>query len=111
MPENESLYGLTIEDIEKLRSIFRKYPQVNQVILYGSRAKGNYRPSSDIDLTLVGEVEWSDFQKIEVDLDDLLLPYQIDLSIMSHISNPELLKHIQRVGQPFYQRSNRSDTS
>ncbi len=104
MSKNDQLYGLAITDIEKLQSIFRKFPQVNQVILYGSRAKGNYRPSSDIDLTLVGKIEWSDFQKIEIDLDDLLLPYQIDLSIMSHISNPELLKHIQRVGQPFYQR-------
>ncbi|VAW45712.1 Nucleotidyltransferase domain protein, Caur_2868 group [hydrothermal vent metagenome] len=111
MSKNERLYGLTIKDIEKLQSIFKKYPQVNQVILYGSRAKGNYRPSSDIDLTLVGEIEWPDFQKIEIDLDDLLLPYQIDLSIMSHISNPELLKHIQRVGQPFYQQPNSSDTN
>jgi predicted nucleotidyltransferase len=49
-------------------------------VLYGSRAKGNYRPGSDIDLTLLGEsLNLTELQKIELELDDLMLPYKIDL--------------------------------
>jgi len=48
-------FGLTEDTIEKFHSVFRKYPEIEEVIIYGSRAKGNYREGSDIDLTLKGE--------------------------------------------------------
>lgn len=99
------LYGLKISTIEQIQSVFAKFPQVEKVILYGSRAKGNYRPGSDIDMTLVGkELTLSISYRIEDMLDDLLLPYKIDISIMQHINNPDLLAHIERVGQVFYSR-------
>ena len=99
------LYGLKTSTIEQIQSVFAKFPQVEKVILYGSRAKGNYRPGSDIDMTLVGkELTLSISYRIEDMLDDLLLPYKIDISIMQHINNPDLLAHIERVGQVFYSR-------
>ncbi len=97
------MYGLKPETIQAMRGVFEKYPAVQQATLYGSRAKGNYRPGSDIDLTLEGEgLDLSTLHKIENDLDDLLLPYKIDLSLLKHIQNPELLDHIRRVGAAFF---------
>lgn len=85
--------------------MFKNYEQIEQVILYGSRAKGNHRPGSDIDLTLLGNIETADLFKIETALDDLLLVYKIDVSIFQTIENEDLLEHIQRVGIEFYSKS------
>lgn len=96
-------YGLKQETIDAINGVFASYPQVKEVILYGSRAKGNYRNGSDIDLTMVGdELDLNLQYRIENVLDDLLLPYKTDLSIRHRIENPELLEHIQRVGLIFY---------
>lgn len=99
----ELKYGLKTHTIEVIQSVFNKHPHIAKAILYGSRAKGNYRPSSDIDMTLQGEgLDYSELLRIENELDDLLLPYQIDLSLYSHINNPDLIDHIRRVGVDFY---------
>lgn len=97
--------GLDNSDIQKIQSVFKLYQEVEKAILYGSRAKGNFKPASDIDLTLVGSgLNLTIQQKIENDLDDLLLPYTIDLSIQHTISNKELLEHIERIGVVFFQK-------
>lgn len=96
-------YGLSEEVINRINTIFSNYPQIENVILYGSRAKGNYKNSSNIDLTIFSNsITIEDLYKIEIELDDLLLPYTMDLSIFSKISNPDLINHIQRVGKDFY---------
>ncbi|WP_404397788.1 nucleotidyltransferase domain-containing protein [Stutzerimonas chloritidismutans] len=100
---NVTSSGLRVLDIQLIHNALRQYPRVTEAILYGSRAKGNYRPGSDIDLTLRGDqLSHNDLLDIEQSLDDLLLPYKIDLSLLDQIDNPELLKHIERVGQSFY---------
>ena len=97
-------FGLKKSTISQINAVFAGHPQVEQVILYGSRAKGNYRPGSDIDLTIKGEtVTLTELMKIEIELDDLLLPYKIDLSLLHKINDPDLLDHIRRVGTPFYE--------
>lgn len=98
------MYGLEKDTIKSIREVFQKYTSVKEVILYGSRAMGTYHPSSDIDLTLIGkELTLKKQLSIENDLDDLLLPYKIDLSIFHKIDNPHLIDHIQRVGIVFYE--------
>ncbi len=99
-------FGLTQETIQKIGALFALYPPVEQAILYGSRAKGNFKPGSDIDLTLLGKQDLTQtiLLKIMNDLDDLLLPYHIDLSIFRDISDQSVLEHIKRVGVVFYQR-------
>ncbi len=97
-------FGLKPEILNKIHQVFAQYPQVEQAIVYGSRAKGNYNPGSDIDLTLTGTaLNLNLLYKIATALDDLLLPYTIDLSIYEDIDNPDLRAHIERVGQIFYQ--------
>ncbi len=95
--------GLSIETTEKLVEIFKRRPAIAKVVLYGSRAKGNFKPGSDIDLSIVSDtLSTADLLKIESEIEELLLPYKIDLSILGHIENPDLIAHIQRVGVEFY---------
>ena len=95
-------FGLSTEDITKIREVLAKFPEIERVLIYGSRAKGNYKPASDIDLTLVGEkLTLTKLQELENEIDDLLLPYKFDISIFHQISNPDLIDHIERVGMDF----------
>jgi predicted nucleotidyltransferase len=98
-------FGLDDKVVDNINSIFKKYKNIDRVVLYGSRAKGNYKDGSDIDLTIFGtDLKLIDQHKIESQIDDLLLPYSIDLSIYADISNQELLDHIDRVGKIFYRK-------
>lgn len=98
-------FGLSNNQIDKITSIFRAHPEIEKAIIYGSRAKGNFKNYSDIDITLMGKgLDLSIQQKVEGELDDLLLPYKIDLSILAKITNQELVNHIQRVGKNFFLR-------
>lgn len=97
-------YGLKEQIIAQINAAFARYPEVEQVILYGSRAKGTYKNGSDIDLTLKGhDLNLKVINQISNDLDELLLPYSFDISIFSQISNPDLVDHINRVGVVFYE--------
>ncbi|KPA19410.1 DNA polymerase [Candidatus Magnetomorum sp. HK-1] len=96
-------FKLKEETINKINQVFKKYDKVEKTILYGSRAKGNAKYSSDIDLTLIGKnINLKLLNKISMDIDDLLLPYITDLSIYHHIKNQDLIDHISRVGKIFY---------
>lgn len=95
--------GIKSNDMEKIQMIFRNYSNVEQVILFGSRAKGNYKTYSDIDIALIGtDLNLTVQQKIENDLDDLLLPYKFDVSIFHKIGNQDLIAHINRVGKVIF---------
>jgi len=95
-------FGLKESTINRINAVFSEYSDIEKVILYGSRAKGNYREGSDIDLTLVGDaVSHAKLNRIETQIDDLLLPYTIDLSLFGHIDNANLIDHIRRVGVVF----------
>lgn len=98
-------YGLSDSTIEKISTVFARHPGIDKAVLYGSRAKGNYKPGSDIDLTLYGTgLTVQHCADIADELDDLLLPYTIDLSVFESLNHPELQEHIRRVGVVFYQR-------
>lgn len=99
------MFGLSLTTIEKIHSIFRKYNDIEKVIIYGSRAKGSHKFFSDIDLTFEGEtLSLNIMHHIAIELDDLLLPYEFDLSIKHQITNPDVLEHIDRIGKIFYQK-------
>jgi len=92
-------YGLTQHTLEQIINIFTQIPQVEEVILYGSRAMGNYREGSDIDLALKGkDLDMAELLKISAELDELDLPYHFDLLIFEKIENKDLIDHICRVG-------------
>ena len=100
------LYGLTDIQLKQLQEVFAGHSQLESVILYGSRAKGNYRDGSDVDITLVGEqLTKKELNTIENEIDDLLLPNLFDISIKHQISNNDLLVHINRVGKLIYTKT------
>ena len=107
-PSTQTRHGSGLSDsvIQKISAVLTRHPQVERAILYGSRAKGSYKNGSDIDLTLCGgaDLTLSVRHRIAVELDDLLLPYMIDLSIFHDIGDPDLIDQIQRVGTVFYER-------
>lgn len=98
-------FGLKEESIKQIHDIFAKYPQIEKAVIYGSRAKGNYKRGSDIDLALEGDgLNLSVMQSLLIDLDDLMLPYTFDISFFARITNPALVAHIGRVGGIFYEK-------
>ena len=102
-------FGLKEATINKIIAVFEKYTQIEKILLYGSRAKGNYRNGSDIDLTLIGDqLNYSQLSGIESDIDDLFLPYSFDISIFKDIDNPDLVEHINRVGVVLYEKDSLS---
>ena len=98
-------HGLSAATADKIRDDFARFPAVEKAVLYGSRAKGNYKTGSDIDLSLYGKELTADtLWQIADALDDLLLPYSFDLSIFEQLDHVGLREHIERVGKVFYQR-------
>ena len=98
-------FGLQPAAVEQIRSVFARHPEVETTILYGSRAKGNFKTGSDIDLTFKGtRLDLTVLNRIDNELDDLLLPWSFDLSIYSQITSPDLIEHIDRAGVIFYQQ-------
>jgi len=97
-------FGLPPATLEAIRRILAEVPAVKKAVIYGSRAKGTYRPGSDIDLTLFGDgLDLDTLGRIATRLYESPIPYQVDLSIFELIDHAGLREHIQRVGQPFYE--------
>ena len=99
------MYGLKKGYIQKIKSVLAKSSDIENAILYGSRAKGNYREGYDIDICLVGRnLTLNTLLRVETELDDLLLPCNIDVSIFEKIENSDLTEHIKRVGVVIYEK-------
>jgi len=95
--------GLPAEALRRLQRVLATEQRVVQATLYGSRAMGNHRPGSDIDICLSApELDLSGLFALEHRIDDLLLPWKVDLSLRHAIDNPQLLAHIARVGLLVY---------
>lgn len=99
-------FGLSDWTMNDMTSVFSHYPNITKVILFGSRAKGNYRPGSDIDLAVVGMgVDHNEIVKILNDIDDLGLLYKIDLLDYNEQIGTPIGDHINRTGKIFYKQS------
>jgi predicted nucleotidyltransferase len=97
-------YGLSDRTIKTINSIFQKYSGIKQVILYGSRAKGNYRNGSDIDMAFKTNEDFTftDLLRIGNDLDDSDIPYFVNIDVYDKLSNPDLKAHIDRAGKVLF---------
>lgn len=91
-------FGLSEETIKAISNVFAQFPQIKKSVVYGSRAKGSFKNGSDIDICLFGEIDLPLLQQIEHKIDDLLLPYVVDMTVYSSIQNKDLREHIDRVG-------------
>jgi predicted nucleotidyltransferase len=104
----DTLFGLSPGTLQKIRHTLAQHACVQRAVVYGSRAKGTHKPGSDIDLTLYAApgatIDHRELGDIEEEIDDLLLPYMVDLSVFDFIDNAALREHIERVGQMLYAR-------
>jgi uncharacterized protein len=97
--------GLTENAVAQIHAFFSRHPQVEKAVLYGSRAKGNFKEGSDIDLALFGvDLTPEILGHIQGELDDGPLPHRFDLSLFTQITHTELIEHIHRVGMVFYEK-------
>lgn len=105
----EPRFGLPASVIDKIHGVLAEHPVVTRAVIYGSRAKGNYKTGSDIDLTLFAvdgqEISHRELAAILDEVDDLLLPYTMDLSAFAQLNHDQLREHIERVGLVFYERA------
>ena len=94
--------ALSNDKLNKLRKIFHKYPEIEKVLVYGSRVLGTSKVGSDIDLSLVGDISLNLYSTLKIDLDDLYFSEIIDISIYNEIKNENLLEHINHFGILIY---------
>lgn len=106
MPQElSSCLGLSFITLDKLLSVFKCHTAIEQVVIFGSRAKRNFRPSSDIDLAIKGQIlPFNQLMQVENQIDELNLPYTVDLIQYEQITNQELVAHIDRVGLVIYNK-------
>ena len=98
-------HGLNDRTVAQIHEVLALFPEVEQAMLYGSRAKGNFKPGSDVDLTLLGAgLTQKILGQIQGELEDGLLPYRFDISILAQITQADLIEHIRRVGVVFYEK-------
>lgn len=97
-------FGLKDSDYQLICKVIGNFPEISSVLIFGSRAMGNYKPGSDIDLALKGDVTFDTISALKASLEeDTILPYSFDLVAFAKI-NLELTQHIEEYGKPFYQK-------
>ena len=99
------MYGIEDNEWKKIFALFKHFPRINKAILFGSRAKGNYKPFSDVDIALIGQdLSIHDLLHLNNEIDDLLLPYEFDICIYNNLKSEELKEHINRKGIVVYEK-------
>ena len=99
------MYGFSEQNIKELREILASIPAIEEAIIYGSRARGDYKPASDVDITLKGsKLTFRDVALLDDKLYYSYLPYYFDTSIFADLTNEELIENINRCGKGFYKK-------
>jgi len=96
-------FGLKDKEINALRKTLASVPEIEEAVIYGSRARGTNKVSSDIDITLKGSnLTYLQLALLDARIDDLYLPYFVDLSLFSMLRNADLIESIEREGKVLY---------
>jgi len=100
------MYGLKNTDLETILEAVKKYPNINEAILFGSRAMGTHKLGSDVDIALKGDGLSGTILALSVYLNqESILPYYFDIIDYHVIDNTELIDHIDRVGKSIYKKT------
>lgn len=99
-------FGLLDTDMEAIVSVLNRQPKVNEAIIFGSRAKGNFKNGSDVDIALKGkDLDFDTISRISYLLnEETNMPYKFDVLNYHSTDEPTLIDHIDRVGIEFYRR-------
>ena len=99
---NNSRFGFKYGDLETIIQVLSKFPEIEKAVIFGSRAKGNYQPGSDVDMAIWATNEAETWQLPGLLNDETLLPYKFDVLNYAKINNQELREHITRAGIEIY---------
>jgi uncharacterized protein len=94
--------ALTPDELALMEKVFLRHPEVRDVTLFGSRAKGTHAPNSDIDLSIRGRLDELQGEALATELDELPLPYRFDVLVFDSLKSTPLREHIERVGVVIY---------
>lgn len=104
-------FGLSPSTIDQLQNVFKKHPEIEQVNIYGSRATGDYRKGSDIDLVLFSNAKNDLSSLMLAELDDLPTPYLFDVISYHNLSKGYLKTEVDKNGKIFYKKESPSAIS
>lgn len=103
------MFGLTDKDLQFIVEVMKDYPQIDEAIIFGSRALQTYRKGSDIDLALKGKDIAETTYKISASLnEESPLPYYFDVLDYNLIDNDDLKDHIDRIGKQIYKKADKN---
>ncbi len=99
-------YGLKKEQWRIVEKILASHPEVEQAVLFGSRAMGNFRETSDVDIAIKGgRANTSLAAQIRFEIEEnTWLPFFFDIIAYGDLQNPELKKHIDEFGKVVYDK-------
>ena len=98
--KKSEFFGIKQDTINAISEIIYSNTKVKEIIIFGSRAKGNYKKGSDIDLAIIADdLSLSELLEIKSKINDLPIPYQIDVVDFNKLENKDLIEHIKRVGK------------
>jgi len=97
-------YGLRKTDIQYIIEALQSFNDIDQAILFGSRAMGNYKQGSDVDMAIKGKelADTTIYRLSDLLNEELPLPYFFDIIVYDRINNKELKKHIDKFGKVIY---------
>ena len=91
-------FGFPQYVLDEIIDVLRQFPEIKTAKIFGSRAKGNYKRYSDIDIAIFADTQKDISGSVLYKLDDLYVIYNFDVAHYEHISNAEMKAHIDRVG-------------
>ncbi len=97
--------GLSDEQLTLIQNTIAQCPRVTKAVVFGSRAKGNFKKYSDVDIALFGDLEPRDSSHIELELEELPIIYKFDVLWYNELKNEQLKEHIDRIGKVIYLQS------
>ena len=100
------MLGLTPYELEAIRAVMSRHPEVDRAVIFGSRAKGVYRDNSDVDIAVDGGIDPLFAESLAGELDEIASPYRYDVVAYRSITNDALREHIDRVGILVYEGFN-----
>ena len=103
MEDERLIFGLARRHYLDLARVFGKYPKIERVLIFGSRAKGVEKPYSDIDLAVIApNMGDTEFARVLSDLDELELVFKLDVLHLDRLNQQKLRETVLAHGKTFY---------
>ena len=97
--------GLSAKELDEITQILKKFPDIHEAVLFGSRAMGNFKPGSDVDIALKGKITLQVVAHAKALFEEEShMPYTFDVVDYHTIETPAFKDHIDRHGQSIYKR-------